>query len=299
MEVVPTNTYERFFTICTMFFTLVFFSSFLASITNAVAEFRRKTAEFTKARDGLDRFLQENRIPLDLRSRVQAVVSEQYRQLKNARRLHEADVWLLKLLPRSMIEQLRGEVYRETIVTHPFIEAMAVYDESVILNLCDRAMSQHSLMPGQDLFTYGKEARHLYFVLAGDISYFEGNVAALHASAQVCSGDWICQQVLFMRWEHCGRMTASKPCELALLDSENFREVVKKNDRMLQLCVRLATQYVESIEERLGKVTDVAGSPDSLRDIVSEVVGCKISMFEAGDDELVMQTSRPGTPTNS
>lgn len=295
MEVVPTNTYERFFTICTMFFALVLFSSFLASITNAVADFRRKTAEFTKARDGLDRFLQENRIPLDLGSRVQAVVSEQYTQLKKARRLHEADVWLLKLLPRSMIEQLRGEVYRETIITHPFIEVIGMYDESVILKLCDRAMSQHSLMPGQDLFTYGKEAHHLYWVITGDLCYFEGSVASLHASAQVCSGEWICQQVLFIKWEHCGRMSASNPCELALLDSANFREVIKKSHRILQLCTRLATQYVESLEEAYGKVTDCCGSVDHLRDIVSEVVGTT-AMFEASNDELVVQTSKHSIP---
>lgn len=294
MEVVPANTYERFFTICTMFFALVLFSSFLASITNAVADFRRKTAEFTKARDALDRFLQENRIPLDLGSRVQTVVSEQYKQMTRARRLHEADVWLLKLLPRSIIEQLRGEVYRETIITHPFIEVMSMYDESILIKLCDRAMSQHSLMPGQDLFIYGKEAHHLYFVVTGKLSYFEGSVASLHASAEVCSGEWMCQQVLFMKWEHCGRTTALNPCELALLDAAKFREVVKKNPRILAFCIRLAMVYVQSLEDSFGKVTDVSGgSRDSLRDIVSEVVGSNISLFEADDDELVMQTSRP------
>merc|ERR1712226_1500554 len=106
MEVTPRNLWERTYNLAVIFMSLVLFPTFLSSITNCVAAFRKQNADFGDAKKDLLQFLQDNRIPLDLSTRIQSVAYAQYENKRNTTRIHEPKVALLGLLPKSLKEQM-------------------------------------------------------------------------------------------------------------------------------------------------------------------------------------------------
>jgi len=247
MEVVPQNTAERIFAILTLFGSLILFPSLLSSITNTVASFRKKNVDYIEARSNLVRFLEENRVSLDLSSKIQSVVFTQYDHIRSAERMHEPEVMLLGLLPRSLKEQMHTEIYQPIVCQHPFMDAIGSMHEFVLHQICHLAMSMQSLSTGQDLFTYGKEAEEVYFVTAGQLLYFEGIEVRRHTRIEVAEGSWVCDQALWVNWVHRGLMTAGMPCELALLNAAIFRQIVHQRPMINDLCCKFASQLLEMV----------------------------------------------------
>lgn len=247
MEVVPQNTAERLFAILTLFGSLVLFPSLLSSITNTVASFRKKNSDYIAARSDLLSFLEVNRVSFDLSSKIQSVVFSQYDHIRSAKRVHEPEVMLLGLLPRSLKERMHAEMYQPILLQHPLMDVLGSIDEFGLNRICHLAMSMETLSTGQDLFTYGKDAEQVYFVIAGQLLYFEGVVVRSHMRVEVAEGSWVCDQALWMRWMHRGLMTAGMPCELALLNCDIFRQIVQHRPVMKDLCCKLALHLVEKV----------------------------------------------------
>lgn len=65
-QVVPTNTFERVFTIAVMLLAVILFSSVLSSITSSMIFLRNLTAERRKQMSYVRRYMTEKRVTLDL-----------------------------------------------------------------------------------------------------------------------------------------------------------------------------------------------------------------------------------------
>lgn len=245
MEVVPQNSAERMFAILTLFGSLVLFPSMLSSITNTVASFKKKNADYVEARNKLLSFLEESRVSLDLSGKIQSVVFTQYDHIRSAKRVHEPDVMLLKFLPRSLKEQMHDEIYQPILLQHPFMEALFGIEDLALHRICHLAMTMETLSTGQDLFTYGKDADMVYFVLSGQLLYFEGPVVRGNLRIEVPEGSWVCDQALWVHWVHQGLMTAGMPCELALLNTATFRHIVHHRPVLRDTCCKFASQLLE------------------------------------------------------
>jgi len=275
MEVSPKNVWERVYNLFAIFISLVLFPTFLTSITNSVTALGQQNADYSEAKRKLTRYLQENRISLKLSSRIQSVAFAQYDSLRNAERVHEPDVQLLKLLPRSLKEQMHAEVYQPLIIRHPFLEVLACWHERILTKICHTAMSQESLKSGDELFAHGREAEKVHFVLSGNLLYFEGSSPSPQNREDVHAGCWVCDQVLWIQWVHRGLMTAVQPCELANLDGGSFRKLVAKYPRMRSLCSRFAKRYVAAIKENEfeGCCNDLGCSVEALQNLSREASG--------------------------
>jgi len=274
MEVSPKNSSERVYNLFTIFISLVLFPTFLSSITNIMAALRRSNSEYVDARNKLFRYLQDNRISLKLSSRIQSVVSLQYENMRNSRRVHEPNVSLLNLLPRSLKEQMHTEVYQPIISKHPILAELAQFHERALISICDVAMCQESLQSGQELFAYGKEAEMVYFIVSGCLFYFEGfyfegSTRLNEDKFEVNTGDCLCDQVLWMSWVHRGKRTAVQPCELANLDGASFRRIVEQRPSVRSMCCRLAEQYLAYVQDeaREGHLNDLGCSVQMLENI--------------------------------
>jgi len=315
MEVVPVNIFERVFTIIVMFAALVLFSSFLSSITSEVATYRNKKRQNKDNHTTLVSFLQENRVSLELAGRIQEVALVQQMQSSRVHRIHETDVNLLRHLPCSLKEQLRIEVYGNLLHMHPLFRTVEIIHRSAFAKICNKAMTQEALMPNQDLFTFGKEAKYMYFVIAGEMVYFQGQPgpsstrstsAILQASASfegplygserqkehepthvVKKDEWACEQVLWIKWLHRGLLTARMPCEFALLDSVTFRESATRCPETAELCRRYAKIYTEDLLSKAAtetkELTDLGDSRENVCGLISEVLE---AMGERDDNGL-------------
>lgn len=275
MEVTPKNLWERVYNLCTIFISLVLFPTFLTSITNSVTSLGQQKADHSMAKRKLTRYLQDNRISLKLSSRIQSVAFAQYDNMRNAERIHEPDVQLLKLLPRTLKEQMHAEVYQPVIIRHPFLEGLACWHDRILIKICHNAMSQESLKAGDELFAHGKEAEKVHFLLRGSLLYFEGSSPSPQNREDVHEGSWVSDQVLWIQWVHRGLMTAVQPCELANLDGGSFRKLVAKYPRIRSLCCRFAKRYLEAVkdDEFEGCCNDLGCSVEALQNLTREASG--------------------------
>jgi len=273
MEVTPKNFWERLYNLAAILISLVIFPTFLTSITNSVFVFRNKTSDYRKANHDLNKYLQDNRISLDLSIRIQSVVLAHHENKRKAARLHEPDVSLLELLPRSLKEQLHAQLYQPILIRHPMLKALAACHEQTLTTICDMAMSQASLGSAEELFAYGKETEHMYFVVRGCLLYFEGPSPSPGIPEEVFAGDWFCDHALWVRWIHRGQMTGLEPCELAKLDCSSFRNVVGQRTMVHTMCSRFAECYLAAITDDLleGCCNDLCCSTEKLDNILSMV----------------------------
>jgi len=265
MEVVPENTYERFFTVCTMLCAIIFFSSFLSNIAAAVALFRRKREEHGIQSANLVRLLQENHVSLHLAGRIQAFLKMQQTKRNVVHRVHESDVPQLKQLPESLKEQLAWEVYMPVITRHPLLKGMKLFTQSCITAVCIEALSQQSVLASHHVFSLAEKCRAMYFVVAGEMTYFHGaSTKPISASQQsddcamVTARSWACEYVLLVAWEHQGLMTTlGMPCELALLDAALFHGVLLQWPTVQTFCRRYAFFFMADMEQSNAELSDL------------------------------------------
>jgi len=186
--------------------------------------------------------------------------------------MHESDVSLLKLLPRSLKEQMHSQVYQAIVIRYPILKFIAGYHERTMTKICDMAMGQQSLGSAEELFAYGKEAEHVYFVVSGCLLYFQGPSPCPGIREEVSEG-WFCDQVLWIKWVHLGQMTGLQPCELVKLDSSCFRKIVSQKPLVHAICHRFAECYYEAITDDMHKdyCNDLGFSTEKLDNIVSVV----------------------------
>jgi len=173
----------------------------------------------------------------------------------------------------SQQEQLHAQLYQPILIRHPMLKALAACHEQTLTTICDMAMSQASLGSAEELFAYGKETEHMYFVVRGCLLYFEGPSPSPGIPEEVFAGDWFCDHALWVRWIHRGQMTGLEPCELAKLDCSSFRNVVGQRTMVHTMCSRFAECYLAAITDDLleGCCNDLCCSTEKLDNILSMV----------------------------
>jgi len=280
MEVVPENTYERFFAVCTILCAIIFFSSFLSSIAAAVALFRRRREEQQINSANLVRFLQENHVSLDLAGRIQAFLSMQQTQRNVVHRVHDSDVPQLKQLSETLKEQLASEVFMPVITEHPLFQGIKMIMESCVTAVCIEAMSQRSVLASQNVFSSGDECQAMYFVVAGEMAYFHAASTKpitasqhLYDSTLVTARSWVCEYVLLVVWEHQGLMTTlGMPCELALLGAAPFHVILLQWPEVKHFCRRYALIFMTDMQKSDADLSDLPMEEVDAKDIAERAM---------------------------
>eukprot|EP00448_Togula_jolla_P007940 CAMPEP_0170593628 /NCGR_PEP_ID=MMETSP0224-20130122/13558_1 /TAXON_ID=285029 /ORGANISM="Togula jolla, Strain CCCM 725" /LENGTH=693 /DNA_ID=CAMNT_0010917611 /DNA_START=41 /DNA_END=2119 /DNA_ORIENTATION=+ len=223
MEVVPCNTIERAFAVLTLLSGLILFSSLVSSITTAMTALRGRNFERTQQCLMVNRYLSERRVSLRLGSRITAFLRT-HGYMPQQRALREQDISALGRLPEIMLQDLHYETYKLVLTKHALFRRISRNELSCFSSLCHLAVSQELLVNGQVLFRCGELASKMYFVSQGECEYYlgvsESEPALLEPPA------FLCEAVLWMVWEHRGRLTASSYCELVSIDAQKFQEIV-------------------------------------------------------------------------
>jgi len=254
MEVVPRNVYERFYAIMVLFSALVTFGSFVSSITMAMTYLRQNKEQRYKECERIKRFVSDNKISLDLSNRIMAFLRA-YKFMAR-RRVHSSDIATFKVLPLTLMHQVHWELYGPSLITHPLLHHIHETDSDALIQICHKAMSECSLTSAHELFTEHTEATAMYFMIAGSVEYVSGpeisqaflinstktpreNAALPESRTQL----WFSEAVLWIRWQHLGRLRAISPCEFMALNASSFRRVIANQPSVFKHCQDYAERF--------------------------------------------------------
>eukprot|EP00448_Togula_jolla_P010057 CAMPEP_0170608220 /NCGR_PEP_ID=MMETSP0224-20130122/21470_1 /TAXON_ID=285029 /ORGANISM="Togula jolla, Strain CCCM 725" /LENGTH=725 /DNA_ID=CAMNT_0010933435 /DNA_START=34 /DNA_END=2211 /DNA_ORIENTATION=- len=243
MEVVPRNSLERLFAVCTLLSGIVIFSSMVSSITATMNRLREMHAASAWQRMSVHRYLRESRISIRLANRILALLRK--RSFAPERQpLHESDISILLKLPEGVLTALHCETYTPILCPHPLFNHIDQVDGGCFVDICHTASSQRGLANGQVLFRFGEVASKMYFVVSGELEYSFGVTEGM--GIKVSEG-WLSENVLWLSWEHRGRLSAISTCELVVVDAARCRDIIGRTSSML-LCYQA---YAHNFREHL------------------------------------------------
>eukprot|EP00440_Ansanella_granifera_P019488 gb/GFBE01021168.1/.p1 GENE.gb/GFBE01021168.1/~~gb/GFBE01021168.1/.p1 ORF type:complete len:1046 (+),score=220.20 gb/GFBE01021168.1/:1-3138(+) len=292
MNVVPINTAERAYTVVIIFFGLVLFSSFVSNMTSAMNHLNKLTSEQRQRSASLRQYIADNRVSLALLSCILSYQRSTRAQEK--KRLHEKDVAIFKMLPEDLLQKLHEEVYAPVISQHPLFAHLAETEESTISSICHLAMMEKSLVIGEELFRCGVRGTKMYFVNGGTLAYFLGYDEQI--PQLLSAGSWMCEPVLWSKWQHRGRLTIAtakmmmmgesgpvRPLglrgELMVLDAAEFHTIMSQT-RVLREMQTYARVFAAVSSQDCGG----AASVDDLWGTFSQVETCLKRAFGLGEE---------------
>lgn len=244
MEVTPTNVYERVFNIFAIFFGLVMFSSFVSSMTNSMTYLRHLNSEKRQQNQALRSYFTSRGLTLELSNSIMAYLRTNSQKVK---RLQEADLSCLAVLPSAFLKRLHEELYTGSFGRHSLFYQIRVADLQAWSVLCNQAMSERSCPRGHELFRVDTQCTHMYFIVAGSASYIPIFDAEELAPLEATAGNWISEPCLWLKWQHRGRLTASGRgvLEIAQLEVAQFIKLGLRTCCVMQL-QKYARIYAET-----------------------------------------------------
>lgn len=268
MEVVPTNSLERSYTVCTLLFAMVTFSSFVSSITNAMTQLRNLDSGRILQYATLRRYLKENRVHAGLNNQIWGWL--QHTQDTARHRLHEEAVSLLQLLPKSLQFELQQEIYKPILCQHPFFEKFFEYHP--VNRKMFACLLEVSVTVGQELFFAGEKATQMSLVINGISSYTMGEDGyGTLESLKLKEGQWVCEPILWIEWKHCGQLTALTHCEFIAVSARPFQELMQRELVEAWQAALYAKLWVKYIIDHRVNVNDVWTDLDVLQDLATAV----------------------------
>jgi len=280
MEVVPRNAIERVYAIIVLTCAVMTFSSFLSSITSAMTQLRMINIERSKQASYIQQYITEKRVSLELGNRIYHYL----RRNASTKKVHECDVGALSLLSKTLLVDLHWEVYMPHIVPHPFFHHLSEADMDAFVNICHSAMSEKSILAGQALFLRRDVATEMYVVASGELEYFFGDSSSNPAGVQPGS-HYVCEAVLWVQWEHRGRLNAAKHCEVVALNGARFR-TISAACLVVQSCRDYAHKFVQcgpadENEDIVQVLTDLGWTFDRSQEMAQEAFKGSVDMEDS------------------
>lgn len=240
MDVSATNTAERVYSIVVLLFALVTFTSFVSSITTSMTYLRKIRSEPERQEAILREYFYANKITAELGQRVWNFLWVNHFSIK--KRLHEDDISILGLLPDFLRWKIREELYQPVITRLPFLAEYNLWNQTGVQELCHYALQEVSLIAGDELFSRGSWADKTFFITGGTMEY-------IHSSQNLCGNvrekDCVCEPALWLKWFHCGRLTAKTTTEIAQLDITQFRETLMRYEAGIDFVVNCKRTFHE------------------------------------------------------
>mmetsp|Transcript_43910 Transcript_43910/g.103874 ORF Transcript_43910/g.103874 Transcript_43910/m.103874 type:complete len:850 (+) Transcript_43910:261-2810(+) len=289
MEVVAGNAVERIFSVVTLVFALMIFSSFLSSITAATTQLQQLSSEAPMKMSQLRRYMKSRAIPRGLKVRILRYVDHQlavYRQ-----QVQENDVELLAFLSTPLMRELKQHINQPFLIKHPFFERCAKRDRNALQIICNSAITLIPLSKGDTLFTQRASDNQMFFLVTGCLEYSpgkqrtptnkpSGTILPTTSSSRrnggearmeskstgrdemiLYSKDWCCEPSLWTYWTHVGSMHATTVSEVIALNAVTFSDIVQSHPLLATSVLHYGRGFVEQLNMLLmsgSQLTDLA-----------------------------------------
>jgi len=232
MEVHAVNSKERIFTIVTIIFALLIFSSFLSTITSLMQNLRRLRAERQAEEQLLRSYLVENSISAELGTRISRFLKVNH--FRKQVRMQEKDLKMLESLPKALKNLLREELHIPVATRMPFLKRLLSVDPTSAKRLCHVAIQQASYFVEEIVFEEGGEGNQMFFLVSGTLEYrhkrdvidWDGKASTNSLSASLQDESWVSDPALWLEWTYQGQLTAKFASDVTILTVTEFLETL-------------------------------------------------------------------------
>jgi len=275
MSVVPQNSVERAFNVACLLIGLFVGALLVSQLSARMVKLQLENNEAMSRMAKLRRFLMENNISWQLRTRVQHQISE---GLAVHKRLTEKDVPLLKSLSTSLRREICYSSFAHLIMTHTVFHTWGLVELNLIPAMCAKAAELLCLSKDDDLFTPLSAADNMYFVISGILQYSGEDLMSRIPSAKnsiqsastamgnsrseedpggtlVHKGEWVSEVSLWMEWTYKGSLQAVTECELLSLHVPTVLQILQKNLRVQRLNYHFCAAFQEQVMDEMATVT--------------------------------------------
>eukprot|EP00746_Dinoflagellata_sp_MGD_P017700 gnl/MRDRNA2_/MRDRNA2_140797_c0_seq1.p1 gnl/MRDRNA2_/MRDRNA2_140797_c0~~gnl/MRDRNA2_/MRDRNA2_140797_c0_seq1.p1 ORF type:complete len:390 (+),score=34.86 gnl/MRDRNA2_/MRDRNA2_140797_c0_seq1:31-1170(+) len=285
MEVYPHNEIERFFSVLVLIFALLFFSSFLSSITSAMTQLRQLNAYSSQQFSLVRRFMKENDIRDELAIRIKKHL--EHRVHKQKERVQKQDVRIFALLSEPLHKELQEQIHKPILCEHPFFTHYCRLEPHAMRSLCHHALSTLTLSQGDTVFATGDICEKMIFVMDGNLLYqwtssetIDSSVWTAVPSAgrdnrlMACylkEGGWCSEACLWATWVHRGTMQAVSMGNLLAIDAEKFVSVTLKHTMVMQATAIYAQNFVKNLNTSFKSPNDLSQTKEEIEQMCKEV----------------------------
>lgn len=286
MEVVPRNVAERSYAVVVLLLAVVTFSSFVSSVTSSMTRLRMMNMDRAKEKEDIRRYIIDHRMTLGVGNRINLFLRKQDSKLHA--RVHEEDVALFKYLPEALRVDMHREVFLPVLIPHPFFHHYHEFlDDASLATICHTAMYERALGRGEYVFSWGETASHMFFIQGGVCEYTLG--AAMHKDVTTVEcNEMVAEAVLWMPWEHVGRLLVVKHVELATLDSVIMQAILRGQPAALP-AKAYATRFLQILNIK-NYYTDLSFDMDTLLE-VAQLAWEDVSKEKGESDKSVATTA--------
>lgn len=170
-DVVPKTTAERWFVIFAMMVGGAAYAYIVGSVCGLVASMGELTAQLHRKIDDINVFMEEQKLPNDLRVKIRGYFHYTAKQYRNEH-YHQ--------LLSEMSPEMRGEVFRRVnakwVVKLPFIHCTTEFERRSFITSLSAALVQGIFPPQERIIRPGEVSRELYIIERGVVmmnrSYF-------------------------------------------------------------------------------------------------------------------------------
>merc|ERR1711862_1074720 len=138
-------------------------------MTQSIAHLRELGASERERVQLVRQYLAVNRVSLDLASSIISCAKTHGDEQK--KRVNAQDVPALSVLPDKLLKALRMEVYAPVLMKHVLFRHMSSADPEAFVSICHTAVSERTVLRGEDLFRVGMQAKQVHCLIGGLLEY--------------------------------------------------------------------------------------------------------------------------------
>lgn len=271
MEVFPTNEIERLFNVGVVIFGLITFSSFVSSITSAMARLASLRDSRHREETQLRKFLSQKNVSVQLGAQIRKFFRENYEVRMS--RVHEFDITFFTELPVLLRVALHAEIYMPVTCLHPLFKSYCGLDFHTMSSICHFAVNQRTQPQAQNIFLTGSLAEGMQFVVSGEVLYHNNKTKLPHACSE---GHWLSEGALWGSWYHRGRLSADSNSEMVFICPDTFCAITSERQISFKYLQMYARHFQHEVLVRIDSddpVTDLPLNIDVLQDLVHKTFG--------------------------
>eukprot|EP00928_Gymnodinium_smaydae_P029119 TRINITY_DN22020_c0_g1_i2.p1 TRINITY_DN22020_c0_g1~~TRINITY_DN22020_c0_g1_i2.p1 ORF type:complete len:942 (-),score=112.88 TRINITY_DN22020_c0_g1_i2:236-3061(-) len=253
MEVVPNNSSERIYSIIILLISLIFGSSFTATLASMMTQYRMRLEETSNKFLQLQLYLRQERVQKHVGIAVIMHVASRQKDVKT--RLRMKDVSSLSVASQSVKDALIYTIRMKVLSSHPLIGSLNVFDQSGVKAICTEAFETNEYIEGDSVFDDDSSGSSMFFFAHGLCRYRPGTRETASPWAysddrlKLVAGDWCSEPALFFVWTHVGTLLVEETAEAYTLKSDDFRKVLTRYSHIHKIVCQYVAIFCNTILE--------------------------------------------------
>mmetsp|Transcript_1911 Transcript_1911/g.4893 ORF Transcript_1911/g.4893 Transcript_1911/m.4893 type:complete len:874 (-) Transcript_1911:105-2726(-) len=258
-NVAPHSFEERIFATCIILLAMFVFSSFISNMTTLFNSLRLLGKKAEEERTQVRHYLQEHRVSSELANRVNQMLRLQKENAMHVVKLKAEDLPGLSALPPSLKVRLQVEICQPHFAKGAPMAYLCKLDARAMRDVACLAIREISVMPLQDVFEEGAEAKAAYCLVHGECRYNKPNRRAEVKITTKCP--WVADVGLFIQWRFCSRLGAMTICSMMELHIDIYHGIISRIGGFTYHSMRVYAVLILQQMEKLNSCRDICDLP--------------------------------------